>query len=87
MFIKEKRSNEVHFEQIYEKLNKEYTYGEKNVIDDAYYKAIAEVKEKYAEEYTTSKEKTGNAWPEFEKFVSSFEKAVTKALNERDTLQ
>jgi hypothetical protein len=76
-FIKDHRGNEADFALLYKKLVEESTgNGEPD-----YQQTLAEIKDKAAEEYKTAKERTPSAWPEFEKFVTAFEKAVLKALH------
>ena len=76
-FIREHRSNESNFEKLYAKLEEEPSKGG----SPAYREALPSIKTK-AEEYQKAKETGGIAWPEFEKFVSEFEKAVMEALRE-----
>lgn len=63
-FLREHRSNEANFEKLAAKLDE--TPGLPNG------EAIAEK----AEAYRKARETGGTAWPEFEKFVSEFERAV-----------
>lgn len=76
-FIREHRSNENNFEKLHAKLQEE-TKKE----DATYTTQLKEVGEKSAAEYRKAKETGGTAWPEFEKFVSEFEKTVIDALKE-----
>ena len=78
-FIREHRSNESNFNLLYAKLEAET--AERNG-QAGYTNSLIEVKEKTADEYHKAKETHGSAWPEFEKFVSDFEKTVTEALRE-----
>jgi len=79
-FIKQHRNNEGNFELIYAKLEEEA-----GAVDNSdYTSSLQEIKEKAAPEYKKAKEKGGTAWPEFEKFVSEFEKTVTAALKSND---
>ncbi|RZJ99859.1 MAG: hypothetical protein EOO46_21740 [Flavobacterium sp.] len=74
-FIREQRSSESNFEKIYAKLE------EVNNDEDPEFKsAISDIKEKGVPTYQKAKEASGTAWPEFEKFVSEFEKTVTEAI-------
>ena len=75
-FIREHRSNESNFEKLYAKLEEE-TNNEG--AGEAYRTTLAEVKEKSAAEYRKAKETGGTAWPEFEKFVTEFERAAIEA--------
>ena len=77
-FIREHRSNEANFEKLYAKLTTETDAAD---ADENYRKCLLEVKEKTAEAYKVAKENGGTTWPEFEKFVSGFEKAVMEAIN------
>lgn len=74
-FLREHRSNESNFEKIYKRLQEE----ERQPGTDPDYKAALRDAKDRAEEYQTAKQK-GVAYPEFEKFVSEFEKAVTQRL-------
>jgi hemerythrin-like domain-containing protein len=76
-FIREHRSNESNFETLCQKLSEEIT---NSAADETYKRNLQDVKEKAAEEYNKAKENGGTAWPEFEKFVSDFEKAVVEEL-------
>lgn len=74
--IREYRSNEMNFEKIYGLLEKELDRS-----DGAYRESLEEVKEKEVEVYRKSRESGGTAWPEFEKFVSAFERAMASGEN------
>lgn len=74
-FIREHRSSEGNFEKIYAKLE-EVTNDE----DAEFAASLSDIKEKTVPPYQKAKEVGGTAWPEFEKFVSEFEKTVTEAL-------
>jgi hypothetical protein len=78
-FIREHRSNESNFEKLYAKLEEQTREDNKT-----YTSQLLEIKEKSAEEYRKAKETGGTAWPEFEKFVSEFEKTVIDALKETE---
>ncbi|HEX8315227.1 MAG TPA: hypothetical protein VF609_09545 [Flavisolibacter sp.] len=75
-FIKEHRSNEGNFEKLYAKLEEETG----NATTNGLHNSINDIQTK-ADEYRKAKENGGTAWPEFEKFVSEFEKAVMKVLH------
>ena len=75
-FIRERRSNEGNFTAIHEALQKEL-----NGAGGDYKTVLQEVAEKQVAEYRKAKEKSGQAWPEFESFVSAFEKAVIEAMH------
>lgn len=75
-FLRQHRGNESNAEAIYQKLE-EAMAGSTN---EAYTQSLADVKEK-ASEYRKAKETGGSAWPEFENFVSEFEKAVVAIKN------
>lgn len=76
--IREQRSNEGHFETLAQILQAAIITAEENQ-DTALANDLKEVDEKYAREYEKAKEAGGTAWPEFEKFVSQFERALTAA--------
>jgi hypothetical protein len=80
-FIKEHRGDERHFEKIYNKLNETILEKDKQTEAD-YLNSLNEVKEKQAEAYKQAREKTGSAWPEFEKFVTELERAITASIKE-----
>ena len=77
--IRENRANESNFEKLYRKLEEETANGNGN---GSYANNLEEIKEKSAAEYQKAKETRGSAWPEFEKFVSDFEKTITDVLKE-----
>ena len=77
-FLKEHRSNEGNFEKIYAKLEEEAGAGGPG----PYVEELRELKDKQAETYRQHKAEASTAWPEFEKFVSGFEKAITSCLAE-----
>ncbi|HVG13830.1 MAG TPA: hypothetical protein VM935_02680 [Chitinophagaceae bacterium] len=77
-FIKEHRSNESNFEKIYAKLEAELSQKDG---DSDYLANLHELKEKQAVTYKQAKKEGTSAWPEFENFVSGFEKAGTALLN------
>ena len=74
LFICDNRGNEASFEDLYQKLLDELRDEESS---SAYREKLEEIKEKQAEVYRQAKDIQGSAWPEFENFVSEFEKAVT----------
>lgn len=78
-FIKDTRSNESHFEQLYKKLEEE---GELADGDPHYQQKLTDIKNKEAIAYRQVKETGGSSWPEYERFASSFEVAVLAALQE-----
>jgi hypothetical protein len=69
-FIREHRSNEINFEKLYTKLSEAAHHN-----DAALSERLAPL-EQEAEAYRKAKEETGSAWPEFENFVSQFEKQL-----------
>ena len=74
LFIRDNRGNEASFEDLYQKLLDELRDENSS---SAYREKLEEIKEKQAEVYRQAKDTQGSAWPEFENFVSEFEKAVT----------
>lgn len=70
-FIRLHRNNESNFHVLLKKLEQKINEGNKSNITQ-----LQEIKNKQAEEYTTAKQKSGNAWPEFENFVTAFERAL-----------
>ena len=77
-FTKAHRSNEANFEKLLSKLEEEAGNAENS---QQYTKALQEIKVKQAEEYRQAKATAGTAWPEFENFISAFEKAITEVKN------
>lgn len=80
-FIHEHRSNEGNFEKLYRKLEEECA-AEKQAGDHhtrQYLAGLEDIREKQAEAYRSSRDKGGTAWPEYEKFVTQFEKLVVDA--------
>lgn len=77
-FIKQYRSNESNFEKLYAKLEEELSQKE---VEKTYMEGLHELKEKQVISYRQAKKEGASAWPEFEKFVTGFERTVTGALN------
>ena len=77
-FIRQHRSNESNFAKIYAKLEAELSQKDG---DAEYLASLRELKEKQAVTYKQAKKEGTSAWPEFENFVSGFEKAGTGVLN------
>ncbi len=48
--------------------------------DGSYIQNLKEIKEKQAEEFRQTKQNGGSAWPEFEKFVTEFERTLTDEI-------
>ena len=76
--IRENRSSESNFETIYQTLQSAIETA-KQSNDNELANELSEVDEKYAAEYNKAKETGGTAWPEFEKFVTQFERALTNS--------
>jgi hypothetical protein len=80
-FIKERRSDESHFEEIYHKLEEVLqSAGDDQQAGTNFFDNLEDVKEKQAEEYRKAKEVGGTAWPEYEKFITQLERNITEAL-------
>jgi hypothetical protein len=79
--IRENRSSESNFELLVQQLEKAT-----GVAQQANHTSLSadlqEVNEKYVAEYRKSKENGGTAWPEFEKFVTQFERVLMNAGKE-----
>ena len=77
-FIREHRSSEGNFDvlnqQLEEVIESAHQQNETGLAE-----ALQEVKEKYTAAYKKAKETGGSAWPEFEKFVTQLERALTDA--------
>jgi hypothetical protein len=86
-FIRAHRSAESNFEVLFQKLteacNAEAAENGDAAQDD-YLNLLQEARDKYAQTYRESKEKSTSAWPEFENFVTHFEKGVTGALHKTE---
>jgi hypothetical protein len=80
-FIREHRSSEGHFETLYNRLKAEQQTVQKSTAEQDYATNLTEALEKHAATYQQHKETGGSAWPEFENFVSHFEKSVMDALH------
>ena len=78
-FVRTQRGKEGNFESIYNKLVEEC----KATSDEGYRNQLGEIKEKQAATYRQAKEAGAVAWPEFENFVSEFEKTITSMLKEK----
>jgi peptide-methionine (R)-S-oxide reductase len=78
--IRENRSSESNYALLQQELDKTIAAARQAGNPDVT-KELEDVKEKYAAEYEKSKETGGTAWPEFEKFVTQFERALTQAKN------
>ncbi|MDB5250873.1 MAG: hypothetical protein JWP27_42 [Flaviaesturariibacter sp.] len=70
-FIREHRSNELNFEKLAARLEEERRAG----LDPE----LGPVMETEGAAYRQARETRASAWPEFERFVSAFEKAVLAA--------
>lgn len=79
--IRENRSSESNFETLQQTLQAAIQAAEGS-RNSSLATELKEVNEKYAAEYNKAKETGGSAWPEFEKFVTAFERALTNAKNE-----
>ena len=79
--IRDNRSSEANFDRLLEFLEKALASSQKNQ-----HKALAtdlqNVKEKYAAAYRQAKEAGGTAWPEFENFVTQFERSLTEPVKD-----
>lgn len=81
--IREHRSSESNFATLHQTLESATKAAEES-NNTALVAELKEVKGKYAAEYQKAKETSGSAWPEFEKFVTQFERALTSAKKEED---
>lgn len=82
--IRENRSSESNFATLQQQLDTSIASaqqtGNSGLLAD-----LQEVKEKYVSEYQKAKTSGGTAWPEFEKFVTQFERALTGAKSTDQT--
>ena len=79
--IRENRSSESNFPLLLQQLEKATVLAQQQ-NNTALAGDLQEVKETYAAEYQTAKENGGSAWPEFEKFVTQFERSLISAAKE-----
>ncbi len=77
VFIRQHRSDEANFEKQYQKLDDELLNEQP---DQSYIQNLKEIKEKQSEEFRQTKQNGGSAWPEFEKFVTEFERTLTEEI-------
>ncbi len=77
--IRECRSQEINFDKLSAALDNEIKISHDS---QSYNDALLAIKEKSVEGYKKAKEQGGSTWPEFEKFVSEFEKAVIQQLKQ-----
>ena len=78
--VKENRGSEQHFNRLVQALNKATGLAhEQN--NAALAEDLQKVKDTYAAGYEKTKETGGTAWPEFERFVTEFERALLNAKN------
>ena len=75
-FLKEHRNQEGNFEAILQKAEEE----RQRTGEETYRQELSELLDKQADIYRKAKERGGTAWPEFEKFVSGFERAVAAGI-------
>ncbi|WP_121353826.1 hypothetical protein [Flavisolibacter nicotianae] len=80
--IRELRSSEGNFEAICQLLTSATKAAEASG-NTALSAALNETREKYAAAYEKARETSGTAWPEFEKFVTELERALTGASHSR----
>lgn len=78
--IRENRSSESNYTLLQQELDKTIAAA-RQAGRPVVTKELEDVKEKYAAEYEKAKEAGGTAWPEFEKFVTQFERALSQAKN------
>lgn len=77
-WIKTQRSNESNFEAVYQKLEKEHAFAlQQNNAE--YAASLLEIIDKQAAEYRNAKESAGTAWPEYEKLITAWERAISAA--------
>jgi hypothetical protein len=78
-FIREHRSNEANFDQLKAKLDESIGQAPEG---SEYYTALTEVREKQIAAYSEAKENGGTSWPEFEKFITEFERSITAVMKD-----
>lgn len=83
LFIKERRSDESNFNELYSRLEELIQSVSSNGNENAdFLNQLKEAKEKQAETYKQVKENSGTAWPEYEKFITQLEKSTTAVVKE-----
>ena len=73
--IRENRSNEGKFDLLCQYLQEAIAMAEKQ-NNQLLHNNLLEVQDKYAIEYMKAREERDSAWPEFEKFISQFERSI-----------
>jgi hypothetical protein len=73
--IRESRSNESNFDVLCKYLQEALAVAEKQ-NNLSMQNNLKEVQDKYASEYLKARETRDSAWPEFEKFVTQFERSI-----------
>ena len=83
-FIRTHRSNEGHFNILYDRLMKEYNAVKASADQQqrCYAENMNEIIQKHAAVYIQNREKGISTYAEFEHVVNSFEKIVTDALHQ-----
>jgi hypothetical protein len=79
--VRDNRSSESNFDLIVQQLDKSIALAQTE-NKSALAGELQEVKEKYAAEYEKVKETGSTAWPQFEKFVTHFERTLTQAAKD-----
>ncbi len=79
--VRENRSSESNFDRLLQELDEAIALAQ-NENNPALAENLQEVKEKQVAAYQKAKESGGTAWPEFEKFVTQFERLLTSAAKE-----
>lgn len=78
--VKENRSSEEHFNRLLQALEKATAQAQQQ-NNTTLAGDLQKVKDTYATAYEKTKETGGTAWPEFERFVTEFERALVNAKN------
>lgn len=76
-FLRSHRSNEANFAAISQKLDEALSQAGDGT---EFFDALEETKEKYGAAYATARENNGAAWPEFENFITHFERGIVAAI-------
>lgn len=84
--IRENRSSESNFATLQQVLDSTLESAQQSA-DGRLVADLQEIKEKYISEYLKATASGGTAWPEFEKFVTQFERVLTAAKRPGESTQ
>lgn len=79
-FIKTQRSNEGNFETVHQKLSEEHAFAQQSAMT-GYADSLQDILDKQVADYRSAQESAGTAWPEYEKLVTAWERAIAAVGN------